>query len=723
MTDYALLEIGLHRHDATHYRIEPSLWLPGEDADRRPPVSAPILVELDLNKLGALAGRPTAYGEMLSAALFTPPVRDLLTDGRQGLKKDPPVPLRLRLYIGPSAPELHRIFWETLRDPHLPGALLTTNDNIPFSRYLSSWDWHPVRPRPKGVLRALVVVADPESEADDRLPKVDVAGEVKRARAALGNIPMDVLCRCEDDANADLDLNVVGLPTVNQIIGRLREGIRLHEGYDILYLACHGKLVNDVPLLWLEDDQGKVDRVSAEEEVLPGGKQRPGLVLQINQLDQLPRLIVLASCESAGTGMAWDEGAFSALGPRLAEAGVPAVLAMQGSVSMQTVAEFIPVFFSELIKRDGQIDRALAYARATVLNNKRPDWWMPVLFTRLRSGRLWYRPRFADEEALETWPDLLGAIGGEECTPILGPGLIEFLFGSPQQIALRWAEAKGFPMAPHNFRSLPHVARYLATMQSPAFPSRELARHVRDEIRRRHQEKLQGEPEDADLEHLIRVVGAICRQTSGCDAHHVLAQMPIRIYITANPDNLLFDALQEAGKNPQVALCPWNDRIQQPDSAFRRDPDYQPSVKQPLIYHLFGRLSQPRSLVISEDDYFDFLIWVSQDRTRGQTSQIPLAVSEAWSGNALLFLGFQIDDWVFRVLLHSIADLEGGTWRRPKSVAVQVDPEEGQFLQPSRAAKYLQTYLAEFRSLHTNVYWGSAQDFVADLWARRDEWR
>lgn len=723
MTNYALLEIGLHRHDATHYRIEPVLSLPGEDADRRPPVSVPILVHLDLDELGTLSGQPTKYGEQLRDCLFPPPVRDLLATGREVLTRDPPVPLRLRLTIGPSAPELHGIFWETLRDPHIPGALLTTNDKIPFSRYLSSWDWHPVILRPKGALKALVIVANPEGLESYRFPKVDVVGELKRARAAMGDIPMDVLCRCEDDGCAELDLNVAGLPTMNQIIGRLRDEIRLHEGYDIVYLACHGKLVNGVPVVWLEDERGGVDRISAGEAALPGGEQRPGLALQINQLDRLPRLMVLASCESGGTGTLWDEGALAAAGPRLAEAGVPAVLAMQGSISMRTVAEFMPVFFAELIKQDGQIDRALAYARAWVFNNDRPDWWMPVLFTRLRSGRLWYRPRFADEEALKTWPDLLGAIAGEDCTPILGPGLIEFLFGSPQQIALRWAEFAGFPMAPHNFRNLPHVARYLATMQSPTYPPRELARHVRDEIRRRHQEKLQGEPEDADLEHLIRVVGTACRQTAGCDPHYVLAQMPVKIYITANPDNLLFDALQEAGKDPQVALCPWNDRIRQPDSAFRKDRDYQPSVNKPLIYHLFGHLSQPLSLVISEDDYFDFLIWVSQDRTRGQTSLIPLPVTRAWSENALLFLGFQIDDWVFRVLLHGITDVESGIWRRPKSVAVQVNPEEGQFLQPSRAAKYLQNYLAEFRRLRTSVYWGSTQDFVADLWSRRDKWR
>lgn len=60
----------------------------------------------------------------------------------------------------------------------------------------------------------------------------------------------------------------------------------------------------------------------------------------------------------------------AALAPRLAAAGVPAVLAMQGRISMDTVAAAMPRFFSELI-RDGRLDRAMAVARGLVRG--RPD--------------------------------------------------------------------------------------------------------------------------------------------------------------------------------------------------------------------------------------------------------------------------------------------------------------------------------------------------------------
>lgn len=102
------------------------------------------------------------------------------------------------------------------------------------------------------------------------------------------------------------------------------------------------------------------------------------LVQAITELRVPPRLVVLASCQSAGTGgdaATGDNGALAALGPRLAEAGVAAVLAMQGNVSMTTVARFMPVFFREL-DRNGQIDRAMSVARSAVKD--RPDRWAPV---------------------------------------------------------------------------------------------------------------------------------------------------------------------------------------------------------------------------------------------------------------------------------------------------------------------------------------------------------
>ena len=71
---------------------------------------------------------------------------------------------------------------------------------------------------------------------------------------------------------------------------------------------------------------------------------------------------------------------------------MPAVVAMQGNISMTTAAAFTQAFFRAWTT-DGLVDRATAVARAAV--RERPDWWVPALFMRLKSGRLWYMPGIA----------------------------------------------------------------------------------------------------------------------------------------------------------------------------------------------------------------------------------------------------------------------------------------------------------------------------------------
>ena len=92
---------------------------------------------------------------------------------------------------------------------------------------------------------------------------------------------------------------------------------------------------------------------------------------------------------------------------------------------------------------------------------------------------------------------------------------------------------------------------------------------------------------------------------------------------------------------------------------------------------------------------------------------IPGVVRRALVDTALLFLGFQMDDWNFRILYRSIISREGS--RRRKSyahVAVQIDPEEGRILEPERARRYLETY---FQDADINIYWGSVEDFAREL--------
>jgi len=680
MNKYAELEIGLHRRDAGSYSVDFRFSQPESEADVRLAQSQSTQVTFDFDQLKEIAHDAEAYGTKLTQDFFADPAVSNAFSQARTSAQSLDYPLRLRLLIGPSAPELHSLRWETLRDPQDDTPLCTT-ENLLFSRYLSSLDWRPVRLRPQGELKALALIANPSDLRDYNLAAVDVDGELERARAALSDIPLTSLPDQEGDQYATLD--------------NLITSLRAQE-YDILYLVCHGAMIKDEPWLWLEDDQGKVARTSGGE-----------LVIRLKELTQRPRLVVLASCQSAGKS-AGD--ALAALGPSLAEAGIPAVIAMQGNISMQTVAEFMPVFFDEL-QRDGQIDRSLAVARGAVRG--KPDFWMPALFMRLKSGRIWYVPGFSDDrQGFEKWPALMRSIRRGQCTPIIGPGFYESMFGSPRDIAQRWSEAYHYPMAPHERESLPQVAQYLTINQYRQAPYDELEEYLEAEIQEGYKDILPPDLKQgrAPLDRLISAVGAHRRQQITLEPYNVLAQLPLPIYITTNPANLMADALTDAGKDPQVVLCPWNEYIEQVESIYNQEPDYFPTPERPLVYHLFGQLSEPDSVVLTEDDYFNYLIGVTSNK-----DLIPTAVRRALADTALLFLGFQMDEWNFRVLFRFILSQQGGGRRdRYAHIAAQIEPEEGRILEPERARRYLEKYFAKGADI--SLFWGSADDFLNELY-------
>ncbi|MGH9151934.1 MAG: CHAT domain-containing protein [Acidimicrobiales bacterium] len=356
MGGFAELEVALGRLDGASAAAGLRFSPPNSDAEVQMPGGT---VSFDFDALDQLVYDPGRYGRALGSMLLAGEVAGAVDRARQ-VAASHGVPLRLRLFLDSGAEQLHRLRWEALCDPHT-GECLLTNENLLFSRYLSSVNWSPVGNTPKAGQRAVVVVADPKgleewSPGGVALTPVAVGDEVARARAGLGAMPVSVLAGS-------------GQATLDGLAAALR------DGPDVLYLVCHGFLSSDGPQVLLEKPDGSVDRVAGSD-----------LLARLRELPQLPRLVVLASCQSGGTENGVGGVALAALGPRLAELGVPAVVAMQGNVSMETVAAFMPTFFAEL-DRDGQIDRAAAVARGRVRD--RPDWWMPVLFMRLRSGRLW----------------------------------------------------------------------------------------------------------------------------------------------------------------------------------------------------------------------------------------------------------------------------------------------------------------------------------------------
>ncbi len=684
---YADLEIGLHRRDTDQYTVDLRLNLPNNDADIRLTRGVPPTARFDRQYLLSQEIDHNTYGHTLSTSLFADPNVKTAFQKAMNAAQLLDVPLRVRLLVGESAPELHTLRWETLQNPDT-SQLLCTDEHILFSRYMSSDDWRPVNLRSKSELRALIVIANPADlqtyePGGQPFPPVDVANEAARARNALRGTPI-------------LELASAGNATLSNLMKHLR------DGYDILYLVSHGALINGEPLLWLENEQGCADIVTGSD-----------LITHLCEVQHRPRLIVLASCQSMGNGsvsQSCDNGVLAALGPRLAQAGIPAVLAMQGNVTIQTVTTFMPIFFEEL-QRHGQIDRAVAVARGAVRDQL--DWWMPVLFMRLKSGRIWwYVPGFANEQQnFEKWPALLSSIQHGCCTPILGFGLVDSIIGSSREIAHRLAEVHHFPLAPHNREDLPQVTQYLTVNQSPFFVRTELEKALREGLLRRYSNDLPPEIRAAtppiSLNELINAVGTLRRTNNPAEPHHVLANLPFPLYITTNADNLLTKALEEAGKTPHVSTCPWNEQLNRSSEIF----EGTPTPQQPLVYHLFGNLQEPRSLVLTEDDYFNYLIGVTKNESR-----IPKIVRHRLVDTALLFIGFRMDDWNFRVLFRSLMSAEGHYLRNHYAhVAVQIDPEDPSILQPERVRHYLEAY---FKHASISIYWGSAEDFIRELQAR-----
>lgn len=275
------------------------------------------------------------------------------------------------------------------------------------------------------------------------------------------------------------------------------------------------------------------------------------------------------------------------------------------------------------------------------------------------------------------WNLMLARISDGLCTPFLGAGAVAHAVPLGAEIARRWAQTHGYPLDdPHN---LARVAQFLAVHQDDAMYPKELLC-----------EELRATP--------TREVAALT------DPHAVLSRLPLPVFITTNYDDSMYDALVAAGKDPRREVCRWN---RSPALAAEPSPfadlAYSPTPANPIVYHLHGRLDVPESLVLTEDDYLDFLVTVARE-----PATLPHHIQRALAGTSLLFVGYRLADWDFRVIHRGLVAATEASLRR-LSVTVQLTIDEA-------ARDYLDRY---FGALKLRVYWGSAADFAQDL---SDRW-
>jgi SIR2-like domain/TIR domain len=196
--------------------------------------------------------------------------------------------------------------------------------------------------------------------------------------------------------------------------------------------------------------------------------------------------------------------------------------------------------------------------------------------------------------------------------------------------------------------------------------------------------------------------------------YDILADLDLPIYLTTNYDHFLEDALARSKrirKQPQSDFFRWSKKLIDyckltGVSSVFDDAQYKPTEERPLVYHIHGDIKNPRSMVLTEKDYFEFVI-----RTNKETEQdlLPSVIRTEIARSSLLFVGYSVDDIDFRTIFQgflTFLDIE----KREPSVAVQLPPE----ISKAKMQRYLEQYT---RNLYPDVreFWGNTSEFVTQL--------
>jgi len=215
-------------------------------------------------------------------------------------------------------------------------------------------------------------------------------------------------------------------------------------------------------------------------------------------------------------------------------------------------------------------------------------------------------------------------------------------------------------------------------------------------------------------------------ENPAADPLRLLAKLRLPIYVTTSYYDFLQRLLYEEGcQVVHTHICPWAGNI---DPAYLPSANFKPTPAEPVVYHLFGLDKVPASLVLSEDDYLDFLVKVAQDTAPvvkglpgAEASQrlIPLYLWEALNSSALVLLGYRLQDWDFRILFRGIINASEAKLRR-RSLAIQLDPTKQKGVENEAQAR---DYLEKYFRPPFKVEWDITNNFVKTLWQEWLKWQ
>lgn len=294
-------------------------------------------------------------GQRLFFALFPKSLHELYTSSyRMAYQARAQLRIRLRLT---EAPEFAILPWEFLYDP-TRNEFPTLSLHSPLIRYTDLM--HHIPPlKLEFPLRMLVVIAAPAS-----YPSVN--------KAALWHTIVDNLDFMAHDNR--LRLEQLRKPTLLDLQRRLRE-----QDCHILHVISYGSYdeYTEDGVLILEDEMGRSRPVSG---------QHLGALLR----DHFPlRLVTLSAIEPLRVAKPSPQ---LAAGQSLIRRGVPAVVAIQSALDLQSTTIFAQQLYTH-IADFVPLDLALTETRrALEATSASAAWGLPALLTRIPDGRLFLDP-------------------------------------------------------------------------------------------------------------------------------------------------------------------------------------------------------------------------------------------------------------------------------------------------------------------------------------------
>ena len=225
------------------------------------------------------------------------------------------------------------------------------------------------------------------------------------------------------------------------------------------------------------------------------------------------------------------------------------------------------------------------------------------------------------------------AVAKGQCILFLGAGVH---YGPPpgtdQKYVDAYPEARRPPLGAALSQALAAESDYLARF--PGADQRDLKRvgwHYEDKLsRNRLMRRIKEEV------HVNKIASPIVR---------ALAALDFPLVMTTNFDQLFEQSLRAAGKDPQ--LCIYSPTAKIPTE----DPTDDPTPANPFVCKLHGDVDAPDSAVITDEDYIQFVLRMSDKAPYHPVPETFLYRFKRWP---TLFIGYSLIDYNLRLLFKAM---------------------------------------------------------------------